>query len=310
MSPEQKRGEEVDHRSDLYAVGLMAFQMLTGVQQQGFDMPSDLVDEINPEWDIWVKRALATRANQRFGGSNEMIKSIPQSYISTISDVMNQDYAKSQSPQYAPIKKTTNKSKSFDDSKFECSTKKNKIESNDFSFKENDEIEIKSSATRSHRNYLKVKDLSDSDLKKAYFASRNISIYSKLVFLYSLILAPASILFISDGEVGVGIFFIIASAVGFCYWYLSKKRASWHRKALLWINVLLLIHFHFLAVIMFFVLYKNHNLFGSDCPEHKDLKNEFKSRKLKGSVSIIAKIFIVFLLILILLSLYFSGSGI
>ena len=44
MSPEQKRGEPADERSDLYAVGLIAFRMLTGDEAPGFDLPSDLDD--------------------------------------------------------------------------------------------------------------------------------------------------------------------------------------------------------------------------------------------------------------------------
>ena len=51
MSPEQKRGEKADARSDLYAVGLMAYQMLTGEESLGFDLPSELVAGLHSGWD-------------------------------------------------------------------------------------------------------------------------------------------------------------------------------------------------------------------------------------------------------------------
>jgi len=66
MSPEQKRGEEADARSDLYSVGLMAYQMLTGEEQVGFDLPSDLVEGLDSGWDDWVRRAMAPKAGRRF----------------------------------------------------------------------------------------------------------------------------------------------------------------------------------------------------------------------------------------------------
>lgn len=53
MSPEQKCGEEADARSDVYAVGLIGYQLLTGEEAIGFDLPSDLVEGLDPAWDTW-----------------------------------------------------------------------------------------------------------------------------------------------------------------------------------------------------------------------------------------------------------------
>jgi formylglycine-generating enzyme required for sulfatase activity len=77
MSPEQKDGGEVDHRSDLYAVGLMAFQMLTGEKTPGFELPSALVDGLDPSWDDWVRQALAARPERRFASAEAMLEALP-----------------------------------------------------------------------------------------------------------------------------------------------------------------------------------------------------------------------------------------
>lgn len=76
MSPEQKKGSEVDARSDLYAVGLIGFQLLTGEETPGFEMPSDLVQDLDPGWDDWVKLALASRVDRRFSDAKTMKESL------------------------------------------------------------------------------------------------------------------------------------------------------------------------------------------------------------------------------------------
>jgi len=81
MSPEQKKGVEVDHRSDLYAVGLIGFQMLTGDETPGFEMPSDLVPDLDPGWDDWVKEALASRKERRFESADKMMAALPGSAV-------------------------------------------------------------------------------------------------------------------------------------------------------------------------------------------------------------------------------------
>jgi serine/threonine protein kinase len=65
MSPEQKRGEEADARSDLYAVGLIAFRLLTGRQDFSFDLPSQIDSSLAPAWDRLVKSCLKPDRNRR-----------------------------------------------------------------------------------------------------------------------------------------------------------------------------------------------------------------------------------------------------
>lgn len=81
MAPEQAAGEPVDRRSDVYAVGVLAFEMLTGAlpieaatpiatlvahQTRTPDPPSRRRPSIPPEVDALVLRALAKRPTDRF----------------------------------------------------------------------------------------------------------------------------------------------------------------------------------------------------------------------------------------------------
>jgi serine/threonine protein kinase/formylglycine-generating enzyme required for sulfatase activity len=78
MAPEQKKGEDVDARSDLYAVGLICFQILTGEETPGFKKPSEIQKGINTEWDIWLEKALAKNADERFQSAEEMKQALPK----------------------------------------------------------------------------------------------------------------------------------------------------------------------------------------------------------------------------------------
>lgn len=77
MSPEQKRGEEADERSDLYAVGLIAYHMLTGEESMGLKAPSRLNPNIHEEWDEWVEKATEPKKEDRFASAREMLEALP-----------------------------------------------------------------------------------------------------------------------------------------------------------------------------------------------------------------------------------------
>lgn len=67
MSPEQKRGEDVDERSDIYSLGMMAFKLLTG-KPPGLKLPSKLVPGLAPFWDELLMDALEPEREDSFRG--------------------------------------------------------------------------------------------------------------------------------------------------------------------------------------------------------------------------------------------------
>ena len=65
MSPEQKQGY-TDNRSDLYAVGLIGFQLLTGKERPSVKPPSRIIEGIHRGWDAWFESALRTTLKSVF----------------------------------------------------------------------------------------------------------------------------------------------------------------------------------------------------------------------------------------------------
>ena len=84
MSPEQKRGEEADARSDLYAVGLIAYQLLTGHEAVGLKAPSRINPALDPAWDAWIERALEADRADRFASAEAMLAALPGASVTAV----------------------------------------------------------------------------------------------------------------------------------------------------------------------------------------------------------------------------------
>jgi eukaryotic-like serine/threonine-protein kinase len=87
MAPEQIQGMEVDHRTDLWAVGVVLYQALTGrlpfncesllsivsgICAEPIPKPSSIFPELSPEVDAYFARALARPREQRFQSIDEL----------------------------------------------------------------------------------------------------------------------------------------------------------------------------------------------------------------------------------------------
>ena len=74
MAPEALTlGTAVDHRADIYAVGVMLYQMLAGKLPQGlFELPSMLVPGLDPRFDSIIARAMRDDREIRYQSAREM----------------------------------------------------------------------------------------------------------------------------------------------------------------------------------------------------------------------------------------------
>ena len=95
MSPEQFRGDSVDGRSDLFAVGIVLYQMLTGVRpfsgaasavmhqiiNENPLNPSERQPSLHPAFDAVVRKAMAKRAEDRYPNAIAMLEALNDAHL-------------------------------------------------------------------------------------------------------------------------------------------------------------------------------------------------------------------------------------
>jgi tRNA A-37 threonylcarbamoyl transferase component Bud32 len=93
MSPEQMRGEAVDHHSDLYSFGIVLYEMVTGrlpftpsesmhvqVMLGQYDLPSKVRDDLSPSIDACVARCMHRDPALRYHTAAEMYYGIEHAF--------------------------------------------------------------------------------------------------------------------------------------------------------------------------------------------------------------------------------------
>jgi serine/threonine protein kinase len=71
MSPEQRKGKDLDPRADLFAFGILLHELLTGVLPEPGVPITDLRPELAPRWDVLVSRLTHPDRERRPQDANE-----------------------------------------------------------------------------------------------------------------------------------------------------------------------------------------------------------------------------------------------
>jgi serine/threonine-protein kinase len=75
MAPEQRGGGNVDARADLYACGVVLYELLTGEKPAGTDVPSDLSKSVPRSLDEVFRRSYA-RLEKRFTSADDFLHAL------------------------------------------------------------------------------------------------------------------------------------------------------------------------------------------------------------------------------------------
>jgi len=126
MSPEQANGEKLDLRTDIYSLGLVLYEMLTGdtpyqgespvsiianrIVKENIRRPTEFNPDIPPEIERIILKSAAKQRSERFQNAQEMLESIEKfSAEQKISEIVRSTAAKEKAKANAEIEKEKQK---------------------------------------------------------------------------------------------------------------------------------------------------------------------------------------------------------